>query len=83
MATIGTRTCPNCKSGMVLALPSNGKGPRTLQCIDCDRPDPLKSEKATAWLKSELQPPKDWLIAESRSEDTGLKAPSSERGLRH
>jgi hypothetical protein len=57
MATISDRTCPYCQSEMVLALPPNGKGPRTLQCINCDGPDPLKSEKATAWLKSELQPP--------------------------
>jgi hypothetical protein len=43
---------------MILALPPGGKGQRAFQCIDCERPDPLKSEKATGWLRSELQPPK-------------------------
>ena len=41
-----------------LALPPGGKGPRTFQCLDCDRPDPLKTDQATGWLKGELQPPK-------------------------
>jgi hypothetical protein len=26
------------------------------QCIDCERPDPLKSETVTGWLKNELFP---------------------------
>jgi hypothetical protein len=43
---------------LILALPPGGKGKRTMQCLDCDRPDPLKSDAATGWLKSELQPPK-------------------------
>jgi len=43
---------------MILALPPGGKGKRTMQCVDCDRPDPLKSDAAKGWLKSELQPPK-------------------------
>ena len=38
----------------MLALPPGGKGKRTLQCYDCDGPDPLKTDKATGWLKSEL-----------------------------
>jgi hypothetical protein len=42
---------------MVLALPLGGKRRRTLQCLDCDRPDPLKSDYVIGWLKSELQPP--------------------------
>jgi hypothetical protein len=41
-----------------LVLPHGGKGQRTFQCFDCDRPDPMKTEKAMGWLKSELQPPK-------------------------
>lgn len=28
---------------MKLMLPPGGNGPRTYQCIHCDRPDPLKS----------------------------------------
>jgi hypothetical protein len=43
---------------LILALPPGGKGLRKMQCLDCDRPDPLKSDTATGWLKSELQPPK-------------------------
>ena len=42
---------------MTLALPPGGKGPRTLQCLDCDdRPEPLKSD-ALRWISSELKPP--------------------------
>jgi hypothetical protein len=43
---------------MVLALPLGGRGPRTLQCFDCDRDDPLKADSTAGWLKGELQPPK-------------------------
>jgi hypothetical protein len=51
-------TCPTCGATMILALPPGGKGKRIMQCVDCDRPDPLKSDAAKGWLKSELQPPK-------------------------
>jgi hypothetical protein len=50
--------CPDCGAFLILALPPGGKGKRTMQCLDCDRPDPLKTEQAKGWLKSELQPPK-------------------------
>jgi len=43
---------------MVQALPPGGKGQRTFLCFDCDRPDPLKTDKVTGWLEGELQPPK-------------------------
>jgi hypothetical protein len=46
--------CPKCQAPMILALQLGGKGPRTLQCLDCDRPDPLKSDKVTGWLNGEL-----------------------------
>ena len=39
---------------MTLALPPGGNGLRTFQCLDCERPDPLKSEKIRGWLKGEL-----------------------------
>jgi hypothetical protein len=39
---------------MVFALPPGGDGPRTFQCIDCDRLDPLESEIAKGWLEGEL-----------------------------
>ena len=51
-------TCPHCGEFLILALPPGGKGQRTFQCLDCDRPDPLKTDQVTGWLKGELQPPK-------------------------
>jgi hypothetical protein len=50
MALTQTRTCPNCKAPLVLALPSDS-GPRTLRCLDRERPAPLKSTKAIGWLQ--------------------------------
>jgi hypothetical protein len=50
-------TCPQCGANLILALPPGGKGPRTYQCLDCERSDPLKNERATGWLKGELKPP--------------------------
>ena len=49
--------CPRCGKPMMLALPPGGTGPRTLQCLDCERPDPLRSD-ALKWLSSELRPPR-------------------------
>lgn len=43
---------------MILALPPSGDGPRTFQCFECDRPDPLKTEKVIGWIKGELRPPR-------------------------
>jgi hypothetical protein len=57
MVTIQTRICPNCKAPLVLALPPGGKGERSLQCFDCERPDPLKSGKSSGWLQGELRRP--------------------------
>ena len=52
-----SRNCPHCGKPMMLVLPPGGKGPRTLQCLDCDEGlDPLKSD-ALRWLSSELKPP--------------------------
>jgi hypothetical protein len=42
----------------MLVLPLGGKGQRMFQCFECDRPDPLKTDKSKGWLKEELQPPK-------------------------
>jgi hypothetical protein len=47
-------TCPGCGANLILALPPGGKGPRTFQCFDCDRPDPLKSDQVSGWLRGEL-----------------------------
>jgi hypothetical protein len=49
-------TCPHCGAPLILALPPGGNGKR-MQCLDCERPDPLRSN-ALKWLSSELQPPK-------------------------
>jgi hypothetical protein len=49
-------TCPNCGAFFILALPPGGNGPRTFQCMECDRPDPLKSD-SLKWLAGELKPP--------------------------
>jgi hypothetical protein len=51
--------CPHCGAFKILA-PSrgDGKGQPTFQCLECDALDPLKSERASGWLKGELQPPK-------------------------
>jgi hypothetical protein len=51
-------TCPHCGTHLILALPPGGDGPRTFQCFNCDRPDPLKTQKAMGWVKGELHPPK-------------------------
>lgn len=47
-------TCPGCGAFLLLALPPGGGGRRTLRCIDCDRPDPLKMVEVKGWLAGEL-----------------------------
>jgi hypothetical protein len=47
-------TCPKCEADLILALPPGGKGQRKFQCFDCDRLDPLKTDKVTGWLAGEL-----------------------------
>jgi hypothetical protein len=42
MGQVERPTCPGCGAFLILALPPGGKGPRTFQCLDCERPDPLK-----------------------------------------
>jgi hypothetical protein len=46
--------CPKCGALLILALPPDGKGQRTFQCFDCDRPDPLQSDRVIGWLSGEL-----------------------------
>ena len=58
MGKVERPTCPNCGAHLILALPPGGDGARLFRCLECDGPDPLKNEKVTGWLKSELQPPK-------------------------
>jgi hypothetical protein len=51
--------CAKCGACLILVVsPSDGKGPRMFQCFECDRPDPIKTDKVLGWLKGELQPPK-------------------------
>jgi hypothetical protein len=47
-------TCPDCGAYLTLALPPDGNGPRTFQCLDCNRPDPLKTDRVIGWLLGEL-----------------------------
>ena len=47
-------TCPECGAPLVLALPPGGKGQRTFQCLDCERPDPMKDPQTIGWLVGEL-----------------------------
>jgi hypothetical protein len=43
---------------MVLVMLPDGKAPRVLRCLECDRIDPLLLPSITAWLDGELRPPK-------------------------
>jgi hypothetical protein len=45
--------CPNCNRQKTFELQAGGKTPRTFQRLDCERPDPLKSD-ALRWLSGEL-----------------------------
>jgi hypothetical protein len=57
MGQVERLTCLGCGAILILALPLGGEGQRTFQCFECDRPDPLKTDQVTGWLKGELQPP--------------------------
>ncbi len=48
--------CPGFNRPMKLELQPGGKTPRTFQCLDCERLDPLKSPVVGGILKA-LQPP--------------------------
>jgi len=59
-------TCPDCGAYLTLALPPDGNGPRTFQCLDCNRPDPLnrpRNRLALRWARqgsaarSRVRPP--------------------------
>src|SRR5260370_38588606 len=50
--------CQRCGGLMVLVMPADGKAPRALRCLECDRIDPLQLPSITAWLDGELRPPK-------------------------
>jgi hypothetical protein len=41
---------------MTLQLQPGGKSPRSFQCLDCQRPDPLKS-RVVAGILNALHPP--------------------------
>ncbi|WP_156464269.1 hypothetical protein [Afipia sp. Root123D2] len=46
--------CPQCHQRKVFALQVGGKKPRTWQCLDCDRPDPLHMPEITNLMKAIL-----------------------------
>ena len=49
--------CPICHRPMTLELQPSGLPPRTFQCLECERPDPMKSP-VIAGILNALQPPK-------------------------
>jgi hypothetical protein len=57
MPTSARPPCPICKNPMTFALPPGGKGQRSWQCLDCERPDPLASEAVRGWIKGLTEPP--------------------------
>jgi hypothetical protein len=53
----GRPICPICYHSMALELQPSGMPPRTFRCLNCERPDPIKSPGIASILKA-LQPPK-------------------------
>jgi hypothetical protein len=52
-------TCRKCGADLMMALPAGAKEKRTFQCEKCQPGDPLRSDKASGWIRSgELRPPK-------------------------
>jgi hypothetical protein len=58
MGQIDRLTCPKCRAKLIATPSPSANGLRVLHCPDCDGADPMKSDRAMGWLKSELQPPK-------------------------
>ena len=58
MGQIDGLTCRKCGAKLIATPSPSTNGLRALRCPDCDCLDPLKSERAMGWLKSELRPPK-------------------------
>ena len=56
MGQSAIRHCPICNKPMAFLLPPGG-GPRTFQCLRCDREDPLQSDYVKGWLHGELAQP--------------------------
>jgi hypothetical protein len=48
--------CSKCRKPMHFMLVKTGG--RKFRCIDCDVPDPLRSQQLAKLLTGELQPPK-------------------------
>jgi hypothetical protein len=70
-----TIRCPQCGSLMRLALAPGDKGPRSLRCEQCERPDPFTAGEVSGWLKGELRPPTC-----ARQNETAGPDPSPRRG---
>jgi hypothetical protein len=56
LPTDQTPLCPKCQRPKTLELQLGGKVPRTFQCLDCERPDPLTSG-ALDGIVGSLKPP--------------------------
>jgi DNA-directed RNA polymerase subunit M/transcription elongation factor TFIIS len=52
------RQCPQCGATLAPALASEDQRRRALQCEECARPDPFKSDNVNGWIRGELRPPK-------------------------
>jgi hypothetical protein len=57
-----TGSCRHCGRAMKFALLPEASMPYGLQCIGCEKSDPLKSELVTGWLNGELGRPKRTVI---------------------
>jgi hypothetical protein len=53
-----TERCEQCGTLKVLVLPADGKGPRALRCLACDKLDPIKLPANVGWIEGELRPPR-------------------------
>jgi hypothetical protein len=51
-------SCPRCGRTVKLALLPGASAPFGLQCVGCDKSDPLKSKLVTGWLNGELGRPR-------------------------
>jgi hypothetical protein len=48
------RDCPQCGRTMWVASTSRVNGRGALQCLSCEKFDPLRSEQVSRWLNGEL-----------------------------
>ena len=59
LMTTNQRICKTCGRPTKLLLQPDGDGPRSYQCLRCDRPDPLKLPRVNKLVKGLLHEPKE------------------------